>query len=398
MAESSSSTIPSALQFKVECGLVKIDELSHSIDFDFVLYFLWEKQPEAGGAAGAEASSTDFVKRKQPFDWMPEASFFNLQSKTVMEESFFESATHCAALLNWILTVKETLELERFPYDRQLIKVTFEVPAVRLVPYASDAPAPSTFPSSQMSFITDVPNWLVDDCSLTMNGEDSSTETEIYLEARLTREPWYYLWNIVVIIFVLILAAFCVVAVPADELADRMSITMTLMLTIVAFKFVIGSCTSRRVPIDNQSSSRAACFLLPSHSSRARALSLSLSLTLTPSQMHHLIVILFLFLFTLSSNDRRAAHPVPDVAGSLRARRVRPHWHHRHRELRRVPVRAVLAHDAPRGSNLHLLPRAGMGALSPVRGGGHQAASLLPHLGTGLRQRRGIHGKGREGP
>ena len=176
---------------------------------------------------------------------MPEASFYNLQSKTVMEESYFESATHCATLMNWILTVKETLELERFPYDRQLIKVTFEVPAVRLVPYASDAPAPSTFPSSQMSFITDVPNWFLDDCSLTMNGEDSSTETEIFLEARLTREPWYYLWNIVVIIFVLILAAFCVVAVPAEDLADRMSITMTLMLTIVAFKFVIGSCTCR---------------------------------------------------------------------------------------------------------------------------------------------------------
>ena len=49
----------------------------------------------------------------------------------------------------------------------------------------------------------------------------------------------FFLTNIVVIMFVLVLAAFSVVGVPYEDLSDRMSTTMTLMLTIVAFKFVI---------------------------------------------------------------------------------------------------------------------------------------------------------------
>ena len=72
-----------------------------------------------------------------------------------------------------------------------------------------------------------------------MNAGPDMVDSEVRCEIELTRVPMYYLCNIVLVVFVLVLVSFCVVGVPFEDLADRMSITMTLMLTVVAFKFVI---------------------------------------------------------------------------------------------------------------------------------------------------------------
>ena len=49
----------------------------------------------------------------------------------------------------------------------------------------------------------------------------------------------YYLYNIVLTEIFLVLLSLTAKVVPVEEFADRMSISLTLLLTSVAFKFVV---------------------------------------------------------------------------------------------------------------------------------------------------------------
>jgi hypothetical protein len=100
-------------------------------------------------------------------------------------------------------------------------------------------------PGAQTWCIVDLGNWklegLKSEIDIIQGGDFGSDFTQMDCSIQLTRVPTYYLWNIVVVMFVLVLSAFSVVGVPYEDYADRMSITMTLLLTVVAFKFVIAT-------------------------------------------------------------------------------------------------------------------------------------------------------------
>lgn len=236
--------VPENVYFQLQCSVLKVDALSNTITFDTVLCFTWTPPI----STQSENSINEFVKTKNVPSWQPDVNFFELKSKTVMEESFFfnkHSGAH-ACFLNWVLLVNETLELEHFPYDRQFLKIIVEIPGVKSIPCPSRSDTfvlPGSFPEDQMECFVEIGNWDIEDANLSLSsiGQGRASVSEITCEMQLTRDPTYYLWNIVLVLFVLILAAFSVVGIPFDELANRMGITMTLLLTIVAFKFVIAT-------------------------------------------------------------------------------------------------------------------------------------------------------------
>lgn len=55
----------------------------------------------------------------------------------------------------------------------------------------------------------------------------------------LSRKPGFYLWNVALPLCFLITLAFISVFLPAEDLPNRLQITLTLLLTLVAFKFVV---------------------------------------------------------------------------------------------------------------------------------------------------------------
>merc|ERR1711988_175507 len=57
----------------------------------------------------------------------------------------------------------------------------------------------------------------------------------------LVRRKWYYyFYNIMLVMGLISFMSFSVIAIPVDEFADRAGITLTLLLTGVAFKFIVG--------------------------------------------------------------------------------------------------------------------------------------------------------------
>jgi hypothetical protein len=63
----------------------------------------------------------------------------------------------------------------------------------------------------------------------------------IELEFGLERLPEFFVYNVGGFLFILSLAANATTAVDIDDIADRLSLAVTLMLAVIAFKFVVVS-------------------------------------------------------------------------------------------------------------------------------------------------------------
>lgn len=53
------------------------------------------------------------------------------------------------------------------------------------------------------------------------------------------RKPWFFELNVIIVLFVLTSMSFMTARIAADDIADMSSITLTLILTAVAYKFII---------------------------------------------------------------------------------------------------------------------------------------------------------------
>jgi len=70
----------------------------------------------------------------------------------------------------------------------------------------------------------------------------SSTEyAALSCNIRISRKSGYWWWNVILPLFIVTSCLFASYAVQPDNLADRSSITITLLLAMVAFKFVVSA-------------------------------------------------------------------------------------------------------------------------------------------------------------
>ncbi|XP_072021155.1 acetylcholine receptor subunit alpha-type acr-7-like [Amphiura filiformis] len=60
-----------------------------------------------------------------------------------------------------------------------------------------------------------------------------------HLTTHVERKSAYYLWNVALIVLLIVVLSFTSFAVSPDEPANRLGVTLTLLLTAVAFKFVV---------------------------------------------------------------------------------------------------------------------------------------------------------------
>jgi hypothetical protein len=148
------------------------------------------------------------------------------------------------------LAIREVFELERFPFDRQVIKCTFQTYGVRYCPWSS--------PEDDMPFgIRADPIWKANDCLAEydqsiwiidwVSGEAISDEnpSSYKLSFGLSRTSTYYLTNFVLVSYFVVGSSLSCIAVDHDDFGSRASITFTLLLTIVALKFVMSSAIPR---------------------------------------------------------------------------------------------------------------------------------------------------------
>jgi len=141
----------------------------------------------------------------------------------------------------------ERMELHRFPMDRQFLGMDFN---------AWTGPDPNG-ERLNWNWITSPPEWVpeafskpfavrmlstITEYELMSPWVDFSKEQPLSIRLRVERQPGYYGSSIILPNFLIIAVAISGFTIPIDSeeaVADRLSVSVTLMLTAVAFKYVI---------------------------------------------------------------------------------------------------------------------------------------------------------------
>lgn len=177
--------------------------------------------------------------------WVPYIKFYSSpESPIIMEEANYDPCTgEVFFFRNWLVSVQETLELQRFPFDRQVIGCTYGTngdailkpyKATRM--YGTDQDSEERQQYAHLLVQLDLPVWKLHTVQMEKNDERTYT-----VEAHLERDPLYYLYNVVLVLALITVTNVVVCNMDADDLGGRMGVTITLLLTAVAFKFVLNA-------------------------------------------------------------------------------------------------------------------------------------------------------------
>ena len=172
---------------------------------------------------------------------LPRVVFFNAISVEKLDECpgyrAYSGDRGRALLWNagYMLELKEHFELSQFPFDTHGLQielrqdnsacwdqydltvacVQFHRNALQLAEWAHHEP-------------------VVDRAPQQMIAHKAST-----IKLQVARLPLFYLYNVIGVMLMISLLGFAVFALPADALADRINTVLTLLLTTIAFKFVV---------------------------------------------------------------------------------------------------------------------------------------------------------------
>eukprot|EP00039_Didymoeca_costata_P023614 m.7688 g.7688 ORF g.7688 m.7688 type:complete len:836 (+) comp3755_c0_seq1:97-2604(+) len=135
------------------------------------------------------------------------------------------------------LKVRDDNPIQNFPFDKQELTVEVEIEDSG-TPGTKDygrflVPLSFTF-ESQHEMIT----WNFHRPVAHVTSSSGSPQ-RLVVAFRMSRQPWTYIYNVLLIMFATATLTCGAFFVPLDALADRSAITLTILLTAVAFKLVL---------------------------------------------------------------------------------------------------------------------------------------------------------------
>ena len=231
---------------KAQFGLLDIDNQKEQFTVDLCLFFHWRPRRRARRPASNSSGEEDeharvgVVAVATPSGWVPRVSLLECDDAKEIERSYFHNrqTNDWFMLVNWIATYRADLRLQRFPFDRQRLRARVEA-SCELRPWALAAerqPASfATSPAGCYNYSTVEDSWRFDHATAELE-ELEGTVAHMSMCMFVERKPEFFIWNVVVVLYPIVATAAAAVATPAYEMADRMSVSLTLMLTAVAFK------------------------------------------------------------------------------------------------------------------------------------------------------------------
>ena len=130
-------------------------------------------------------------------------------------------------------------DLRQFPFDHQLLEIEIETFAwdnEYLVLHQEE---------DKIGFSTEfqIPEWEIKRVDSVIEDKqeirDRKPFSEFLMEIEVTRLSSYYQWKILLPLIILVAISWSVFWMIGDGLADRMSVSLTGLLTIVAYQFVV---------------------------------------------------------------------------------------------------------------------------------------------------------------
>jgi len=150
--------------------------------------------------------------------------------------------------LSWQVSgvFEETMELDNFPFDSQELNVHLRVNNAN----EDEFPVKLVFQQDASKIQTSLfllhNTWhLLSGLAFQVTDSDSNlsgrgfTYPNIIIKAKVQRRPLYYVMNVCVPMFSFVCMAFTSFFVPSEDAGDRLALSLTLVLTAAAYKFVV---------------------------------------------------------------------------------------------------------------------------------------------------------------
>lgn len=221
----------------------EIDTLKEQYEADVMIKAIW-REPALDRDKKEVASSVDFSQY-----WNPKIFIENTIGDP--KESMFQMISYNDKGQAYILqkrrikgTFLENLELDDFPFDVQDLTVTIMSDLnTHEIDLVEDTREPHMV--NRQSFI-DEQEWHLykyvetEMKEVSNEYEDPSIKKPALLvKCRAARRPAYFFWNIFLITFLICSMSFTTFAVQRNLPQNRLQLSFTLVLTTVAFKFVV---------------------------------------------------------------------------------------------------------------------------------------------------------------
>jgi hypothetical protein len=141
--------------------------------------------------------------------------------------------------------LRSQFDFRRFPFDQQTLVIhaesfTWNTDVVRLV--HSDV-------QSTVDNIFELPEWQVTGVRETLTdvvrARDGSPYARFTLEIDIQRRTGFYLWKVIIPLLTLVTVSWVVFWMSSESLARRAGVSMTGLLTVVAYQFIVSEWLPR---------------------------------------------------------------------------------------------------------------------------------------------------------
>eukprot|EP00735_Rhodelphis_limneticus_P003548 TRINITY_DN15034_c0_g1::TRINITY_DN15034_c0_g1_i1::g.25023::m.25023 TRINITY_DN15034_c0_g1::TRINITY_DN15034_c0_g1_i1::g.25023 ORF type:complete len:651 (-),score=81.83,sp/O70212/5HT3A_CAVPO/23.83/2e-07,Neur_chan_LBD/PF02931.18/1.1e-05,Neur_chan_memb/PF02932.11/9.3,Neur_chan_memb/PF02932.11/0.81,MDFI/PF15316.1/6 TRINITY_DN15034_c0_g1_i1:113-2065(-) len=219
-------------------SIASVDIVAQTFYCDVKLFTRW-KDPSL---YGIDPDAIDWDKQFKPEIYVKNATQFKVvEDRLRKKEKNSDVVTHTTRIRG---TMTEFLELWDFPFDRQDLRVVVATPQhvakLIFVPFEGrKSILMGTIQLQEWSLLEPRVEFVQTDPSTSSTGV-SYSEYHIVLQAR--RRPAYYVVNIMLVVAVLVSMGYYSAGIDPANLADRLNVLLTLILTCIAFKFMVSDC------------------------------------------------------------------------------------------------------------------------------------------------------------
>lgn len=152
-----------------------------------------------------------------------------------------------------VASINESLELELFPFDRQLFRISFKAPDAQFYPWQLSSEI-LDYPSNELEesiylVRCELNTWKVHSLQVGIHTDDpdpvSLAAAEFEISIMAERDPRFHWTNFVIIIYLIVILNCANCSIVVSESADRLAYSSALLLTLTSFKIVLSDALPR---------------------------------------------------------------------------------------------------------------------------------------------------------
>jgi len=227
-------------------NLSKIDDSAQHFDIDAYLFARWNDPRLAFVPKGSD----DLLRTYRPGEiWIPRLEILNAAApRNLHDESIsVKPSGDVTYVERFYAELSARFELRRYPFDTQDLEIfvhPFVADASRIVFTLKDA---SVWTASTFTAYSSLGQWdlRVLPPTLHSNHESVGVVSGVRFGILATRRPAYYIWKVFVPLILMVCVSWGVFWIEPGDLSSQVQVSVTTILTVIAFAFAISSSMPR---------------------------------------------------------------------------------------------------------------------------------------------------------